>query len=560
MSLNNLSPGVYVQERDLSTIAPAVSTSTGALVGYSKRGSTNIRLITNRQQFVEEYGIPDIQSSYFHFTALAFLERGRQLYCKRVTGDNARCGGVDIMKEGEGAHTPLATGAVINDNFPEFSGNSGAVFTVYAKDPGEWSQNVAVTITDVQEMNSTFATSEELDPTEQYTFRLNVWYVDSDGNQNKLESWKVSRQRKVDGNGRQLYLEDRINGFSKYIVVADSTEADTVLPEASDDDTFEDAVAMGGASDGDAVTASNINSGWDDFDNPDNIEIQILMDGGHTPTIDGSNSDVASIQAKIKSIAEIRRDCIAVLSVPQAVGSNVQNTVEYRNVDSNLNTSYAAMYAPWCRINDSYNDKIIFVPPTGYIAGVYAYTDAVANVWDAPAGFDRGTLNVLGLSYTYTQGERDELYSNGINCLQTFRGYGHVVWGQKTLQKKESALNRVNVRRPLLMIEKSLTLMLRSFLFTYNNTEATRFMAKAVVDEYLERLANGGAFQTEGEDDGFLVICDTRNNTPAVIDSNTMKVDVFVKPAKTVEFINLTMTVTKTGVSFTELVSRGTIL
>ena len=283
MSLNNLSPGVYVQERDLSTIAPAVSTSTGALVGYSKRGSTNIRLITNRQQFVEEYGIPDIQSSYFHFTALAFLERGRQLYCKRVTGDNARCGGVDIMKEGEGAHTPLATGAVINDNFPEFSGNSGAVFTVYAKDPGEWSQNVAVTITDIQEMNSTFDTSEELDPTEQYTFRLNVWYVDSDGNQNKLESWKVSRQRKVDGNGRQLYLEDRINGFSRYIVVADSTEADTVLPEASDDDTFEDAVAMGGASDGDAVTASNIALGWLDFENKNNIEIEILMDGGHTP-------------------------------------------------------------------------------------------------------------------------------------------------------------------------------------------------------------------------------------------------------------------------------------
>lgn len=560
MSLNNLSPGVYVQERDLSTIAPAVSTSTGALVGYSKRGSTNIRLITNRQQFVEEYGIPDIQSSYFHFTALAFLERGRRLYCKRVTGADARCGGVDIMKDGEGDHTPLATGVVIDDNFPEFSGNSGAVFTVYAKDPGEWSQNIAVTITDIQEMNSTFDTSEELDPTEQYTFRLNVWYVDSDGNQNKLESWKVSRQRKVDGNGRQLYLEDRINGFSRYIVVADSTEDDTVLPEASDGDTFEDAVAMGGASDGDAVTASNIALGWLDFENKNNIEVEILMDGGHTPIIDGNPLDVAIIQTEICRIAEKRRDCIAVLSVPQAESSSVTNTIEYRNVVLNQNTNYAALYSPWCRINDSYNDKLVFVPPTGYVAGVYAYTDAVANVWDAPAGYERGTLNVMGLSKTYKDEDLDMLYPQGINAIQTFRGYGHVIWGQKTLQKKDSALNRVNVRRPLLMIEKSLTLMLRTFLFTYNNTEATRFMAKAVVDEYLERLANGGAFQTEGGDDGFLVICDTRNNTPAVIDSQTMKVDVFVKPAKTVEFINLTMTVTKTGVSFTELVSRGTIL
>ena len=217
------------------------------------------------------------------------------------------------------------------------------------------------------------------------------------------------------------------------------------------------------------------------------------------------------------------------------------------------------MYAPWCKINDSYNDRIIDVPCTGYVAGHYALNDMVRNVWWAPAGFDRGTLNILGLSHVYDQGERDTVYPAGVNCLQTFRGYGHVIFGQKTLQKKASALDRVNVRRLLLMIEKSLVLTLRSFLFE-PNSELTRFIAKATVDEFMTRLSAEGAFQTEAGDSGFLVICDTTNNTPAVIDSNELHMDVFVKPSKAAEFIQLQTIVTKSGTSFTELISRGSIL
>jgi len=557
------SPGVYPTTRDLSTIVPAVGTSTAALVGYSERGSLNVQLITNRQQFIEEYGLPDITKSFFHYTALAFLEKGNSLYCKRVVGDSALYAGLTVVDNTGSAHRALETGrSTITSFYDDQSedSNSDALFSIYAKDPGSWAEKVSVTITDVKEV--ALNSNEDYDETDQYTFKINVWYTDSDGNKNNVESWLVSRKRKVDGYGRQLYLEDRINQYSRYIYVADSTLDDTIVPlEYVDGNGDAVDVALGGGADGSAVSASDIETGWDDFENPDNIKVQILLDAGFTAaTLD---SEVASIQTKIKTIAETRRDCIAILCIPEDIVTNTFKTatemITYRDTTLNINSSYAALYATYCVINDSYNDRIVRVPPSGYIGGHYALTDAVADVWYAPAGFDRGTLNVLGLTHTFTQGERDQLYSAGINCLQTFRGYGHVIYGQKTLQKKASALDRVNVRRLLLMTEEATVLLLRSFLFELNN-ELTRFTISATLDEYYSRLSSAGAFQTEAGDSGYLVICDTRNNTPAVLDANELHVDIFLKPARVAEFIKLQTVLTKTGVSFTELISRGAIL
>lgn len=555
------SPGVYPTVRDLSTIVPAVGTSTAALVGYSERGSLSVQLITNRQQFIEEYGLPDVTKSYFHYTALAFLEKGSSLYCKRITGSETLYAGLTAVDSTGTAHRALATGRSSITSFYDDQSEeseSDALFSIYAKDPGSWAEKVSITITDVKEV--ALNSNEDYDETDQYTFKINVWYTDSDGNKNNIESWLVSRKRKVDGYGRQMYLEDRINQYSRYIYVVDSTVDDTVVPlEYVDDEAEPIDVALGGGVDDDTVAASDIVLGWADFENPDNIEVQILLDAGFTAAM--SDSDVATIQTEIKNIAETRRDCIAILCIPEDVDSFKTPTemIEYRNTTLNLNSSYVALYATYCVINDAYNDRIIRVPPSGYIGGHYALTDAVADVWHAPAGFDRGTLNVLGLTHTFTQGERDLLYSAGINCLQTFRGYGHVIYGQKTLQKKASALDRVNVRRLLLMTEKATVLLLRSFLFELNN-ELTRFTISATLDEYYARLSSAGAFQTEEGDDGYLVICDTRNNTPAVIDANELHVDIFLKPSRVAEFIKLSTILTKTGVSFTELISRGAIL
>jgi len=214
------------------------------------------------------------------------------------------------------------------------------------------------------------------------------------------------------------------------------------------------------------------------------------------------------------------------------------------------------LYSPWMKAYDQYNGTIVVLPPSGYVASQIAYNDYVSDVWYAPAGLNRGLLNVLSVDPVYTQGHRDTLYAAGINPLQTFRGEGNVIWGQKTEQTKDSALNRVNVRRLLITLEKAISVSLRFFVFE-PNSETTRFRITAMIDSYLDLLSAKGAFQTELGDKGYQVVCDETNNLPATIDRNELHVDVFVKPSRSAEFIQLQVIITTTGASFNELISRG---
>ncbi len=420
-----------------------------------------------------------------------------------------------------------------------------------AKDPGVWGNSLSAIITNVKD-----GTEEEL--TEQYTFEIHVYLTDAEGTTTLVEKYKVSRQQKIDGYGRQLYLEEKINNYSAYIQVFDNTnQADTVLPKAN-----ATAVTFAGGTDGSAVTASDLiglevdKSGWYGFYNYDEIDVRILIDAGYTSSF--TASDIATLQSTLVAIAEFRKDCIAVMSVPYTESASVTETNNYRNVTLNKNTSWAALYAPWLKINDAYNDRIIEVPPSGYVAAQMAYTDYISAPWDAPAGYRKGTLNVLSAQVVYTEGERNTLYPEGVNPIQVHRGQGVVIWGQRTLQKKASALDRVNVRRLLITIEKALAISLRTFLFEPNNF-LTRFRVEGIANEYLARIASMGGFQTE-VDDGYLVICNEENNTPAVIDANELHVDVFVRPIRSAEFIRLQTIITKSGTSFEELISRGVLL
>ena len=544
-----VSPGVYTREKDISTIVPALATTIGALVGYSPKGSLDITLITNRQQFIAEYGEP-ITGNYFHYSALAFLEKASALYCRRVVNE-ALYSGVHVKQSDEATDNEAFGAGQLTAVFYDESGVEGELISVLAVNPGLWGDNVSIIIKNVKD-------GTETEVTEQYTFEIDIYFTDSDGNSAKVENWKVSRKNKLDGSGVQMYLEDKINGYSEYIRVADNTsEVDTVLPKENST-----AVSLGGGSDGSAVTAANIvgveasKTGWYGFYNPDNVDVRILLGGGFLST--HSASDLATIHSALRTIAESRKDCIAILDVPYDEVDSVTDTTAFRDTTQNLNSSYVALYTPWVKIQDAYNDQIVEVPPSGYVGAQYAYNDYAAETWSAPAGFSRGMVNALGLSKVYTQGERDVLYAAGINPLQVFRGEGIVVWGQKTEQKKASALDRVNVRRLLIVVEKAISATLREFAFELNN-ELTRFRVTEVITSYLDDLSSRGAFQTEAGDDGYKVICDTTNNTPARIDRNELWVDIFVKPSRAAEFIQLQVILTVSGASFEELVSRGAL-
>ena len=538
----HLSPGVYVSEKDLSDIVPRVASASAAIVGYSVKGNVDeILLMTDDQQFIEEYGEPDPSSGhYFHYAALAYLKKGNTLYCLRVE-NGALYGGADIMKSDSAYdNDPFDTGASAATFNAESGMSADTLFQIFGANPGVWDNRVGIIIQNVK-------TGSEEEPTDQYTFEILVYWQDDDGNWAQVEKWKVSRKDKIDGFGKQLYLEDRINGVSKYIVVADSALADTVLPKVQ-----VTRLVFTGGSDGSSITSSELVSGWDEFVNPDEVDIRILINGGET--------DVA-VQTKMRDVAEARADCIAVLDIPWASTASITDMVTFRTTTQNFNSSYCALYGPWIQIHDVYNDKLIYVPPSGYTAAQMAYNDYVANPWDAPAGMNRGVIDdalkvTLSTGRILSEGDRDILDPNQINAIQTFRGEGHVIWGQETEQRKSSALSSINVRRLLIVLEKSMAISLRSYVFE-GNTDVTRFRVTALLNEYLDRLSAQGAFQVETGDQGFHVVCDETNNTPVVIDSQELAVDVFIKPVRAAKFIKLQSIITTTAASFEELIARG---
>jgi len=541
---NYISAGVYSQEKDLSTIVPAIATSSAAIVGYSVKGPTDATLITNSQQFISKYGEP-VLNNYFHYSALAFLENGNILYCKRVI-NGALYAGISIVNEDSSDdNAGFAVGQSAAD-FYDDSTVSDEIFSIFAENQGLWGNNIKIIIKDVNNLYYDEDDEHACEVADQYTFVIEVYYPDNDGNYSLVESWKVSRKTKTDGYNKQVYLEDVINGYSSYIRVADNTDvADTVLPKENASTYIQ---ATGGVN-GSEATASQIAAAWSDFENPSDIDVRILIAGGYT---------TATVASAIVAIAEARKDCIAVLDTSYSNLASAQTITDWRRDDLNINSSYAALYAPWVKINDPYNDKVVTVPPSGFVASQYAYNDSVEEAWWAPAGFNRGLLNVLALSDIFTKGERDTLYKYQVNPLQTFRGQGNVIWGQKTLQVKPSALDRVNVRRLLIVLEKEVSTSLQTFLFE-PNSELTRFRITAMLDEYMDNLSAKGAFQTELGDKGYLNVCSTTNNTPAVIDRNELHVDIFVKPIRSAEFIQLQTIITTTGVSFNELITKGVL-
>lgn len=525
---NYITPNVYVRELDLTNKVPSLSSTVAALVGGSPKGNVGVKLITTTGEFIEEYGKP-VLGNYFHYTALAFLAQGNQLYCRRVIKTDCLYGGVCINKTGTTPAAVALSAGVTTPTVPG-SGYTDAAFFIFGKDPGVWDNKVSVKVS----LNVQDAT----------WFDIQVYWTEA-GVTSLVETWTVSRISQLDGYGNQMYLETRINGFSKYIVVADKTALSSATMPAA----VSSAITFDKGADGTAVGDSEVSTGWDDFANENEIDIRILLNGGFA---------TSTVQTKMKSIAESRRDCIAICDIPYVARADVSAMVTFRTTTQNFNSSYCALYAAWVKIYDQYNDTLTEVPPSGYIGAVYAYNDYTGKIWTAPAGFNRGILPVQGVTKIFTSGDTDTLIAKQINPIQYFKGEGIVVWGQDTEQTKSSVLSNVNVRRLLLILEKQLKMALKPFLFEPNNT-VTRLRVTALAEEYLSSLSSQGAFQTEGGDRGYLVVCNEQNNSPATIANKELHCDIFVKPSIPACYIQLSVINTPTGTSFQELIAQGVI-
>lgn len=298
---------------------------------------------------------------------------------------------------------------------------------------------------------------------------------------------------------------------------------------------------IGGVSDEDGVVDADRQFGWDIFTNDDLYDISLLPVGG---------ASMVLAKYVIDNVAEVRKDCVVFVSplltdVKGNVGVEAADVVVSRNALGS--SSYAVMDSGWKYQYDKYNDVFRWIPLNGDMAGLCARTDLIADPWFSPGGFNRGRIkNVVKLAFSPNKAERDVLYINGVNPVTTFPGDGTVLFGDKTLQAKPSAFDRINVRRLFIILEKAIAKAAKYQLFEFND-EFTRAMFRNMVEPFL-RDVQGRRGLTD-----FKVVCDETNNTGEIIDRNEFVADIYLKPARSINFITLNFIATKTGVSFSEV-------
>ena len=258
----------------------------------------------------------------------------------------------------------------------------------------------------------------------------------------------------------------------------------------------------------------------------------------------------------ITDLVDKRKDCVAFISPPEKNVVNVAteytqqaNVMTY--MDAMSSSSYTVLDSGWTKQYDKYNDVMRWVPLNGHIAGACARTDALEDPWWSPAGLARGQIRgSIALAFNPALSARDVLYKGRVNPVVTFPGEGTMLWGDKTALSRNSAFSRINVRRLFLTIEEAIKLAARTVLFEFND-EFTRSNFTAMVNPFLRDV------QARRGMTDFLVVCDSTNNTPQVIDNNEFRADIYIKPARSINFITLTFVATRTGVDFSEVVGRA---
>lgn len=337
-----------------------------------------------------------------------------------------------------------------------------------------------------------------------------------------------------DVNGNSTFVEDVINSQSQYIQVFANVKSDDnpTFPEYPIPATITMEEMKGGTSGISVTKAPNgsqyLVKGWDNFNDRTATTVTLLMNSGYA-----YESNLA-YQSKMIEVAEKRRDCFALLDIPQTTASSSERVLDWRKNVSGFNTYRASLTTPWVKTYDSVQGKSGFLmAPSAYVAKVMG----TSRPWIAPAGPNRGVINSsivspINLTEAYDNTIGGTLYDAQLNCIVRNPGAGWAIWGQKTLQQKPSALDRINVARTVIYIETTLRDAARYHLFE-NNTAYERMQVTLQFNQFLDTILADGGIQR------YQVVCDDSNNTPYIIANNTMVIDIYLWPTYTTEYIEL---------------------
>ncbi len=560
-----LSPGVNVSEVDLTTIVPSVPTSIGAFAGVFLWGPVGeIITISDEVNLVDRFGKPTTDNYEYWFSAANFLAYSNNL---------------KVVRAANVASTKNAVSngsAVLIKNDDDWLDNRSSGATTYgefaARYAGALGNSLKVSVADANTYTGwAYATQFTSAPgTSTYTSNaggandeIHIIVVDEDGKFTGTQGTVLEKYAFVskasdakDDSGNTNYYKNVIANKSKYIHWLSHPTANAGASYANASSTWGSAAAgisftnltanatislIGGA-DG-TISTANVVTAYDYFENAEAVDISLVVSGPAN----------ATVVTDLISMAETRKDCLVFVSPEKAdvvdnAGSEVTDIKAYR--ETLTSTSYAVLDGNWKYQYDKYNDVYRWVPLNGDIAGLCARTDLERDPWFSPGGLNRGIIkNVIKLAWNPTKANRDDLYVKGINPVVSFQGEGVVLFGDKTLLSKPSAFDRINVRRLFIVLEKALARAARFSLFEFND-QFTRAQFVNLVEPYLRDVqGRRGIFD-------FRVVCDESNNTPEVIDRNEFVGDIYIKPARSINFIQLNFVAVRTGVSFDEVVGK----
>ena len=662
-----VSPGVQVNEVDLTNVVPAVATSIGAIAGAFQKGPvSSVVNISSEEELVEIFGKPVTTGNQFEtfFSAANFLRYTNSLKVVRAESAIVNAGAnsgilirdddhyLDSFANGEGSHgewaartagtwangikveicaesttyeQDLSTNNLVNTSTSAVGDTSiivdDADASGYAFNVGDLisfysdtSNTVAVDdfneyqVTAINTSTNALTIRLKDDPngaglqtaipdnskikrrwkyadlfsgppgTSQYntdnsrgsndelhvvvadgTGDITGFDTDSAGNRTKgvIETFgfmsKNSSAKSPQGDS--IYYPDVIFRKSEFIYWTDHISAgsnwgtDTtttyteVIPTTID--------TLTGGTDDFSTTAGEIELAYDKFKNADTEDINLVIGGSSSIVADTAAAQDTHVTMLV-NLVEGRKDCVAFASPYRSATVGVTTSAKQaKNVevaaDLIPSSSYLVLDSGYMQMYDKYNDLFRFVPLNGSVAGLCANTDQVTDAWFSPAGFNRGNVRgAIKLSFNPDQADRDVLYQSRVNPVVNFPGQGVVLFGDRTALSKPSAFDRINVRRLFLVLEKAIATAAKFQLFEFND-EFTRAQFRSLIEPFL-RDVQGRRGITD-----FSVVCDTTNNTGEVIDRNEFVADIFVKPARSINFITLNFIATRTGISFSEV-------
>jgi phage tail sheath protein FI len=541
------SPAVRIREIDLSGIVPAVTSSTGAFVGDFGWGPVNTPvLVGNESELASTFGTPLSGSDAADFLSVAqFLKYSSSAFVVRVgNGSTTATDGVFSAKyPGELGNSVSvhvcdadhwadtsdtlvqdrdSDGELVFETVPVLDSDGAPVLD---SDGAPVTQEVPVMVdasTDSWEYQDLFSSAPE--GSERHVVVIFKKGTDEESVLETYEYVSTSPTAKL-ANGSTNYIVDVINTSSSWIEI-DGLPAKT------------DYTLISGSN----GTSPNFVAAYGLFADKDTIQIDFLIPPGQKMT------DTA-VQVELVSIAEQRKDCVAVVSSGTAP-STAQDVLDHVTA-LNQNSSYLVVDGNWLKIYDKYNDKYITIPAASSTAGIMAATDAASAPWFSPAGSRRGQyIGVTDIAINPSKSQRDALYKAGVNPIVSFPGQGIMLYGDKTHLSRPSAFDRINVRRLFLVIERAIAEAAQNVMFEFND-DFTRAEFVNIVEPFLREIQG-----RRGITD-FRLVCDTTNNTTEVIDRNEFVASCFIKPARSINYVTLNFVAVRSGVDFEEVVGTS---